>query len=391
MPPPAQAQGIAPSAWGRAARFSGASVSPFNGARPRLGTSVPAPLRVGPALAGDRARWDAFVLGPAGGNLLQTWAWAELKHEHGWRVDRLLASGADGGVAGVLHLLSRLAPGGVLCFAYAPRGPAVVPGEAGVGPAVALIEAATRIARRRRALVLKLDPEWGVDDPHAAAVRAATRLRDSAYDIQHRLTYAVDLGGGAGAVLERVKASTRRNIRRAQAGGVGVEVHHDPAAAELFHPLLGATVGRNGFVARDLAYHRAVLRHLPGSCAVATLIARVEGVPVAGMVAVAAGPRLVYLFGGSSLEHAELQPNYLLHWRAIEWGLAQGCEVYDMWGVPNHEDPAAPGAGYYEFKRRWNGEVLRHLRCQEAPLWPRLGPLPRVAERLALRGRPLLS
>jgi lipid II:glycine glycyltransferase (peptidoglycan interpeptide bridge formation enzyme) len=279
----------------------------------------------------------------------------------------------------------------VVGFAYAPRGPAVVAGEAGVGPAVALVEAAMRVARRRRAVVLKLDPEWGVDDPAAAAVRAATGLRDSPYDVQHRLTYVVDLEGGPGAVLERVKPSTRRHIRRAQAGGVRVEIHHDPAAAALFHPLLLATVRRNAFVARDLAYHRAVLRHLPQSCPAVTLIASVEGTPVSGMVAVAAGPRLVYLFGGATLEHAGLQPTYLLHWRAIEWGIAQGCRTYDMWGVPNHEDPTAPGAGYYEFKRRWNGVVLRHLRCQDAPLWPRLGPLPRTAERLALRGRPLLT
>ncbi|MDB5064769.1 MAG: Methicillin resistance protein [Chloroflexi bacterium] len=359
---------------------------------PRLSTPAPATPRVRAATAGDRERWDALVLGEAGGNLLQTWAWAELKREHGWAVDRMVvAAGPDGELAGALQLLSRPGPGGALSFAYAPRGPAVPSGAAGVAPAVALIEAAARIARRRRALVLKLDPEWGVDDPHAAAIRAATGLRDSAYDVQHRLTYAVDLSGGSGAVMERVKASTRRHIRRAQAGGVSVEIHRDPAAAGLFHPLLEATVRRNGFVARDLAYHRALLRHLPGSCPVATLIARVEGTPVSGMVAVAAGPRLIYLFGGSTLEHAGLQPTYLLHWRAIEWGLDQGCGVYDMWGVPNHEDPTAPGAGYFEFKRRWNGEVLRHLRCQEAPLWPRLGPLPRLVERLALRGRPLLT
>jgi lipid II:glycine glycyltransferase (peptidoglycan interpeptide bridge formation enzyme) len=359
---------------------------------PRLSTPAPATPRVRAATPGDRERWDAFVLGGAGGNLLQSWAWAELKREHGWAVDRLVvAAGPDGELAGALQLLSRPGPGGALSFAYAPRGPAVPSGAAGVAPAVALIEAAARIARRRRALVLKLDPEWDVDDPHAAAIRAATGLRDSAYDVQHRLTYAVDLSGGAGAVLERVKASTRRHIRRAQAGGVSVEIHRDPAAADLFHPLLQSTVRRNGFVARDLAYHRALLRHLPGSCPVATLIARVEGTPVSGMVAVAAGPRLIYLFGGSTLEHAALQPTYLLHWRAIEWGLDQGCGVYDMWGVPNHEDPTAPGAGYFEFKRRWNGEVLRHLRCQEAPLWPPLGPLPRLVERLALRGRPLLT
>jgi hypothetical protein len=261
-----------------------------------LSAPAPAPPRVRAATPGDHERWDAFVLGEAGGNLLQTWAWAELKREHGWAVDRMVvAAGPDGDLAGALQLLSRPGPGGVLSFAYAPRGPAVPSGAAGVAPAVALIEAAARVARRRRALVLKLDPEWGVDDPHAAAIRAATGLRDSAYDVQHRLTYAVDLSGGAGAVLERVKASTRRHIRRAQSGGVAVEIHRDPAAAGIFHPLLEATVRRNGFVARDLAYHRALLRHLPASCPVATLIARVEGTPVSGMVAPAAegaGPRV---------------------------------------------------------------------------------------------------
>lgn len=358
---------------------------------PALTTPAAAPLRVRPASPDDRAGWDRFVLDEAGGNLLQAWAWAELKREHGWRVDRLLAAGEDGIILGALQLLTRPGPGGTLTFAYAPRGPAVAAGPGATETAVTLVEGAVRLARRRRALVLKLDPEWRPDDPLTAAVRAATGLRDSPYDVQHRLTYVVDLAGGAAAVLERVKASTRRHIRRAQAGGVEVEIRHDPAAADLFHPLLAATVRRTGFVARDLPYHRAVLRHLAGSCAVATLLARVEGMPVSGMVAVAAGRRLVYLFGGSSLEHAELRPSYLLHWRAIEWGLAQGCTVYDMWGVPNHEDPTAPGAGYFEFKRRWNGEVVRHIRCQDAPLWPHLGPLPRLAERAALRGRPLLT
>jgi peptidoglycan pentaglycine glycine transferase (the first glycine) len=369
----------------------GAEPVGLNGPMARVLAPVQAGLRVVPAGEDDRGRWDRFVLGSAGGVLLQTWAWGELKRDHGWRVDRLLATDAGGEVAGALALLTRPGPGGAVGFAYAPRGPAVAAGDAGVAPAVALIEAAMRVARRRRALVLKLDPEWRVDDPPAAAILAATGLGDSPYDVQHRLTYAVDLDGGPGAVLERVKASTRRHIRRAQAGGVRVDVQGDPAAADLFHPLLLATARRNGFVARDLAYHRAVLRHLPVSCPTVTLIAAVDGTPVSGMVAVAAGPRLIYLFGGSSLEHADLQPTYLLHWRAIEWGIAQGCRLYDMWGVPNHEDPTAPGAGYYEFKRRWNGEVLRHLRCQDAPLWPRLGPLPRLAERIALRGRPLLT
>jgi lipid II:glycine glycyltransferase (peptidoglycan interpeptide bridge formation enzyme) len=352
--------------------------------------AAPEAVRVRPATEADRVRWDAFALAEASGDLLQTWGWAELKREYGWAVDRFVAEGPGGGVDGVLHLLTRSATAGI-GFAYAPRGPAVRDCGSGAPAALALIGEARRAARRRRALVLKLDPEWRVDDPAAAELIRRAGLRPSPYDVQHRLTWLVSLDGGEEAVLARVKASTRHHVRKAERSGVTVEVRTDLEAVDVFHPLFAQTVERSGFTGRDAAYHRAVVRHLGASCPVAVLLARVEGEAVAGMVAVAAGPRLVYLFGGSSLRHARLQPAYLLHWEAIRWGLARGCTVYDMWGVPNHEDPEAPGAGYYEFKRRWNGEVARHHRCQEASLWPMLGPLPRLAERVALRGRPLLT
>jgi lipid II:glycine glycyltransferase (peptidoglycan interpeptide bridge formation enzyme) len=353
--------------------------------------SLSAPgLRVRAAAEADRAAWDRFALHEAGGNLLQAWGWAELKREYGWEVDRFVADRGDGSFEGVLHVLTRRGTAGV-SFAYGPRGPAVRDCSDRAPAALALIGQARAAARRHRSLVLKLDPEWAVDDPAAARLIHAAGLRDSPYDVQHRKTWLVPLDGGEEAVLGRVKSSTRNHIRRAERAGVRIERRTDEDAVDVFHPLFQETVRRSGFVGRDLAYHRAVVRHLGGSCPVATLLARVEGEAVAGMIAVAAGPRLVYLFGGSSLRHGRTQPAYLMHWEAIRWGLEQGCSVYDMWGVPNHEDPAAEGAGYYEFKRRWNGEVARHIRCQDVPLWPAFGPLPRLAERVALRGRPLLT
>jgi len=346
-------------------------------------------LHVRAATDADRGAWDSFVLAEAGGNLLQTWGWAELKREHGWDVDRFVATQGDR-LAGVMHMLTRRGAGGV-AFAYGPRGPAIRDCSEGAMPALALIGAARIAARHKRALVLKLDPEWRADDPAASRLLRAAGLHDSPYDVQHRNTWLVPLDGGEDAVLSRVKASTRNHIRKAERGGVHIERRTDVAAVDDFHPLFRETVRRSGFVGRDLDYHRAVVRHLGASCPVVVLLARVGGEAVAGMIAVAAGSRLVYLFGGSSLRQSRLQPAYLMHWEAIRWGLGNGCSVYDMWGVPNHEDPSAEGAGYYEFKRRWNGEIARHIRCQDASLWPALGPLPRLAERLALRGRPLLT
>ena len=346
-------------------------------------------FQIRPAAAADRSAWDEFVLGACGGLLLQAWGWGTLRAAHGWTVERLVAERPDGSLGGVLQLQLRRGPGPA-GFAYAPRGPAVADLGASADAAVDLVGAAAALARRRRALVLKLDPEWRLCDPAASAVLRRCGARPSWYDIQHRITWLVDLSGGADAVLARIKPSTRRNIRLAERGGVEVSVDPSPAAVADFHQLLLETAGRTGLIPRSADYYRAAVTHLAGSCPIAVPVARVGGEPAAAMIAVAAGPRLIYLYGGSTPRLARQHPAYLLHWEAIRWGLDRGCTVYDMWGVPSHEDPSAPGAGYYEFKTRWNGTLVRFHRCQDIPLWPALGPLPRLAERLALRGRPML-
>lgn len=348
-------------------------------------------LGVRPATEADRERWDDAVLWRFGGCPLQTWGWGELRRRHGWTVDRLIAEGPGGEVLGAMTVQT-LTRGGLVGFAYSPRGPAVGELAAGAITAQTLVTTAAELARRRRALLLKFDPEWERDDAATADLLAALGSRPSWYDVQHRATYLVDLDGGAEAVLSRVKPSTRRNIRLAERAGVVVEHSGDPAiAASVLHPLVVETAVRNRVVPRSAGYYWDAVACLGASCPTVVLVARCDGEPAAAMVAVACGPRLVYLFGGSTRRFAQRRPAYLLHWEAIRWGLERGCRVYDMWGVPSHEDPRAPHAGYYEFKTRWNGRVVRFVRCQELPLWPGIGPLPRWLERLALRGRPLLT
>ena len=347
-----------------------------------------APVTIRPAAGDDRSGWDAFALSARGGSLLSTWAWGELRRRGGWEAHRLLAERADGSVAGTMWVQVRRGRTGV-GFAYAPRGPLVADTHADTEAALNLIEAGTEVARRRRALLLKLDPEWRTDDPAAAAIVHAARLRPSWYDVQHRKTYLVDLTGGPDAVLARVKESTRRAIRQCERAGVEVEVATDPDDALRFYPLLRESGRRNGFIPRESGYYRDLVETVSASCPVAVLLAHLDGELVAGMIGVACGSRLIYLYGGNRLG-GRVHPAYAVQWAAIRWGTGLGCAVYDMWGVPNHEDPTRPGFGYYEFKTRFNGTVVRHIRCQEARLWP-LGLLPRLAERLALRGRPLLT
>jgi peptidoglycan pentaglycine glycine transferase (the first glycine) len=347
-----------------------------------------APASIRPADDADRGLWDAFALTARGGSLLSTWGWGELRQRGGWDAHRLLAQRTDGTVVGTIWVQVRRGRSGV-AFAYAPRGPLVADTAADTDVALALINAARAVARRQHALLLKLDPEWRADDPAAAAIVRAASLRASWYDIQHRKTYLVDLAGGADAVLGRLKESTRRAIRQCERAGVEIEAATDPEAALRFYPLLEESGRRNGFIPREAGYYRDLVDVVSLSCPVTVLLARLNGELVAGLIAVACGPRLIYLYGGNRLG-GRVHSAYAVQWGAIRWGISLGCSVYDMWGVPNHEDPGRPGFGYYEFKTRFNGTVVRHLRCQEARLWP-LGPVPHLAERVALRGRPLLT
>ena len=58
--------------------------------------------------------WDEQV-SAAGGHVLQSWAWGELKSRFGWRVQRIAAAGA------LAQILFRPLPGGMGTIAYVPN------------------------------------------------------------------------------------------------------------------------------------------------------------------------------------------------------------------------------------------------------------------------------
>ncbi len=204
------------------------------------------------------------------------------------------------------------------------------------------------------------------------------------FDIQHRRTWLVDISGSDDEVRRRLPPSTRRNIALAERAGVTV-ASVAGEGVETFYGLHLATVARQRFQTRPLAYYQAVVAGLDACVVLATQ----EGRPLAAAVVAACGPRLAYLYGGS--EPGPHRGMYSVHWAAIRWGRERGCSLYDMWGVPSRFSPGDPGPGYAVFKTRWGGRLEEHSGLQGAP-W--LGPLDRPLaglERILLARRPLLT
>jgi lipid II:glycine glycyltransferase (peptidoglycan interpeptide bridge formation enzyme) len=323
----------------------------------------------------DDARWDAFVTAHPGGHLLQLSGWGALKARFGWQAARL-ALEEDGRLVGGAQVLFRSLPLG-RTLAYAPKGPVL--DDPGADAASGLWPALHQMARERRAILLKVEPELP-DDPALAAGLTGRGFRPSPQDVQPRRTIRVDLTAGEDEILARMKSKTRYNIRLA--ARKGVEVRRGTSDdLDTFYALMEETGSRDDFGVHSRAYYRAAYHQFVDAERVCLLLAYYKGEPLAGLMAFACGDRAWYFYGASSDRHRNRMPNYRLQWEAMRWARARGCAIYDLWGVPDADEAILEEQftersdglwGVYRFKRGFGGQLHRYVGAYDhvySPLW----------------------
>jgi lipid II:glycine glycyltransferase (peptidoglycan interpeptide bridge formation enzyme) len=314
----------------------------------------------------DRMAWDERIAAAPGGHLLQSWAWGELKARFGWRAQRVAAGSA------CAQILYHPLPGGLGTVAYIPKGPLLDPaGPSGRPPALAaLLDAIRPLARRQRAICLKIEPNLEEGAPDAVALIEQLRalgFRPSAQTVQPRRTILVDLDGEPEALLKRMKQKTRYNVRLAGRKGVTVRPG-DEADLPHFYALMEQTAQRDDFGIHTQAYYEAAHRLFVPSGQGQLLLAEYEGQLLAGLVVMALGHTACYMYGASSVQHRRRMPAYPLQWQAMLWAKERGCRTYDLWGVPDEDEATLEKEftqrgdglwGVYRFKRGFGGRLAR--------------------------------
>ena len=353
-------------------------------------------------IAPSPAEWDAFLATRPDAHILQTSAWGELKSRFGWSAERIALARGEHIVAGAQVLFRRL-PLQLGALAYIPKGPILDPVDSEL--AAALMASLDRLCRKRRAVLLKIEPDAiaeadaGLEplggqstqsqpaapsgppplrDGHGRASileprrmtgalnALANTLRPSPHTIQPRRTILVDLARSEQDMLAAMHPKTRYNIRLAERKGVTVR---EAARSDLpaFDALMQVTGARDGFASHAPAYYQAAFElFVPAHARL--FVAEVGWQIVAGLFAFAHGERAWYFYGASSDAHRDKMPNHALQWHAMRWARSIGCRVYDLWGI-HDEDEATLEAQYlsrddglwgvYRFKRGFGGRVAR--------------------------------
>ncbi len=162
-----------------------------------------------------------------------------------------------------------------------------------------------------------------------------------------------------------MKQKTRYNIRLAIKKGVTV---HSSEDLQTFHRLMTMTGERDLFGVHSLDYYQRAYQLFRQKDNCVMLLAELDGLPLAGLMAFRHGERAWYFYGASSNEFRELMPAYLLQWEAMRWARGHGCSTYDLWGVPDEEEQVLEDHfltrsgdlwGVYRFKRGFGGELRR--------------------------------
>ena len=341
----------------------------------------------------DRDLWNAALRELPAAHVLQTWEWGAFKQrETGWSPERLLFSDPGGAAAAAASILTRRA--GPLRVMYVPKGPALEYGDP--APLDEVLDHLETLARRRRAVWLKIDPDviagTGVpgsagagpalpgtpiiaDDPAGRGVVGILRARGwrfSASQVQFRNTITLDLTRDEEAILAGMSQSTRRKVRAGPKQGVTVRVADSPADLQTLYDLYTVTGARQGFLIRPSDYYReAWARFFEAGLAVAFL-AEWEGRALAGLVLFHFGSKAWYFYGMSSNDERQRMPTYLLQWEAMRWAKAHGYATYDFWGAPDDFRDDDPMWGVYRFKEGFGGTVVRHIGAWDYVPYPAL-------------------
>jgi lipid II:glycine glycyltransferase (peptidoglycan interpeptide bridge formation enzyme) len=331
----------------------------------------------------DRPAWDAFVASHPEADLLQAWGWGECTALANEPPQRILVE--DGGhIRGVAQALMRPAGFGKQ-VAYVPHGPVWDRSAPDADRVFAwLIQGLRTLARKEKALVVKMDPraEPGVQLDFAALATEHQLRR--APDLQAATTRSDDLLDGGEQLEASWHADARRLMRRAEREGTKVTISREPDEADVatLHDLLEKAGDRADFRVRSPEFLTRLATEFTESGGWYLGIARVDDTPIATMAFPRVADRAYYLYG-ALLRDETYKHHYGSHavMAAMLKALAaDGCRSVDMWGVVEPDDPDADPEwkGFSDFKRTFGGEPLRHPGLYDLvtdPFWYRLREL----------------
>jgi len=297
----------------------------------------------------DHADYENYILSSPRAHFLQSVKWAAFKSDvKSVMIASLDSGGKIRGVCGVYVYPTKMLKKAIL---YAPRGP-IFDSESALSD---IIDGVKAVSRKYHGFIFICDP----DIPRGGIPRnRGLAAADNGIHInflQPKAVYRIDVAGKTDEeLISAFHSKARYSLRAAQKSGLTSRMGGKDDLPE-FCRLLTETAERDGFTPRPLPYFEKMYDAL--GCDFHLFLVEYEGALQAGGVLISYGDKTWHLYGGSSADHRDKMPNFLLQWDMIKWSVSNGYRIYDMRGIAGERDKNMPLEGLERFKKRFGGEL----------------------------------
>lgn len=310
----------------------------------------------------DKELFNSFIDHHPKGHSMQLWEWGDIKGRTGWKPWRLILE-TQGKIFAAATILERKLPFLGSPIFYCPRGPVVDMDDQEKLKAV--FRAIQELAKKRKAILLKIDPDIPKNQEELATFLAVTGFKQvdkgqNFEGVQPKFVFRLDITPDEENLLAQMHQKTRYNIRLAMKKDVSIRIGTREDLPE-FYRVLKETTERDNFLVRAYSYFEDLYDTLVPAGYGQLFIGEYEGKIIAGTFAFITGQKAWYIYGASSNSYRNVMPNYLIQWEMIRWAKENGCTLYDFRGVSGDLNEDNPLYGLYKFKKGFNGEFTEFI------------------------------
>ena len=160
--------------------------------------------------------------------------------------------------------------------------------------------------------------------------------------------HRVDVSANENDFFGQLKSAVRRAIRKAEKSGVCVEISGELPAVKDFYLLHSKARKRHGLPPQPFSFFKNIHKHILAKNLGMVVLARWNGIPIAGAVFFYGAGAAIYKFGASDDSRQDLRGNNLVFWEAIRWFSRRGVRKLDLGRT------SIGNEGLRRFKLGWN-------------------------------------
>lgn len=305
--------------------------------------------------------YTEFLENSENSSFTQSLNWTKVKK--GWGYEVVVARDENKKIIGGMLILIKTIPVCKLSLLYSPRG--MVCDYHNKQILKELLNGALKVAKKHHGYLFKIDPYILASDDEAI-----NNLKELGFEFTPGLKHGQTIQTRHNYMLCNLKGKTEDEVfmsigaksRNCIRGAIkkGVECKQYPVSnIDKFYEIYNMTGNRNGFSIRPKEYLKGFVEAFGDNGAM--FICTYEGEPVCGGILAYCAGRCCHVYGATSDKHRQLNANYLMQWEMMKWGLAKGCDIYDMQGITITPEEDEHLYGVYQFKKSFKcGEVVEY-------------------------------